>query len=683
MRIYEYAKKYKIASKELLGLLSDKGFDFPSHMSVLTSEAIAFLDGKFSKKTPSREVIDKEKKIKKAEKSATKNKGKPVEAKRPTLQSSGRHKKKLVQDSCFDQEHSKKNRHGKPSKPRKIIIKPLVLSDFAEEAGKLATDVILTLLRWGIVCAKNQVLPEEVVERLAKHYNLETERLVEKVEKFKKAVSAAKGPQQERLPVVVVMGHVDHGKTTLLDFIRKTRVASKEKGGITQHLGAYEVETPGGGIVFLDTPGHEAFSKIRMRGARAADIAVLVIAADDSIMPQTIEAIKHAKSVNLPIVVAINKVDRVGPSQVEKVKQDLTKYDLLPEDWGGNIVCVPISAKLGQGIDHLLEMISLQSQMMELKADRSSSAIGYVLESKIEKGRGPVATLILQHGIASIGDFFICGKTFGRISSMVNSSGKRVKSVEPSIPVQVSGFGSLPEAGDFFEAVSQQEYKKARQGKREQKVAAGKVTVAGKDALNIIVKADSDSSKEALLWAIEKLSQELEVGFNVVHSSVGDINESDIDLASISNSLVLGLYVKMETKASAVAQRLSVRVYLYDIIYKLVEFLEEYAESKKEIKKELKKTGEAVVLRVFKIKKVGVVAGCAVKDGRFSKDGFVVIYRGLKKIGEGKIRSLQREGKTVKEVHAGFECAFLIENFSDWEVDDKVECYLEIAQEKK
>ena len=242
-----------------------------------------------------------------------------------------------------------------------------------------------------------------------------------------------------------------------------------------------------------------------MRGARAADIAVLVIAADDSIMPQTVEAIKHAKSVDLPIVVAINKMDRVDASRIEKVKQDLTKYDLLPEDWGGNIVCVPISAKLGQGVDHLLEMISLQSQMMELKADRSSSPVGYVLESKIEKGRGPVATLILQHGIAKIGDFFVCGKTFGKISSMVNSYGKRVKTVEPSVPVQVSGFEELPEAGDFFEAVSQKVYKKAKQGKKEQKNVTGKMTVAGKKALNLIVKADSDSSKEALLWAIEKI----------------------------------------------------------------------------------------------------------------------------------------------------------------------------------
>jgi len=681
MRVYEYAKKQEVASKELLSLLSGEGFGFASHMSVLTDEALVFLDKHFSKKVESKKVVSKKvsevsgrnienKKVKQIREPVAKGKEKSVNiAKQRAVP------QKKVPKSTFVKKESKLK------EPKKIIIKPMILSDFADDAARSATEVILTLLKWGIVCAKNQMLPEEVVAKLAGHYELEVQEAVVKVEAFEKAESIIKGPQQERLPVVVVMGHVDHGKTTLLDFIRKSRVASREKGGITQHLGAYNVETSGGGIVFLDTPGHEAFSKIRMRGARAADIAVLVVAADDSIMPQTVEAINHAKSVNLPIVVAINKIDKAGSAQIERVKQDLTKYDLLPEDWGGDVVCAPISAKLGQGVEHLLDMISLQSQMMELKADRTSPARGYVLESKIEKGRGAVATVILQHGIAKVGDYFVCGKTFGKISSMVDSYSKRVKSVEPSIPVQVSGFDTLAEAGDFFEVVSQQEYKKARQGKREQKATPTKMMTTLKESLNLIVKADSDSSKEALLWAIEKTSKDFEKGFTIVHSAVGNVNESDIDLAAISGSLIVGLHVRTEPKASAAAQRLSVQVHLYDIIYKLVEFLQEYAESKKEVKKELRKIGDAVVLRVFNIKKIGVIAGCAVKDGRFSKDGSVVIYRGMKKIGEGKIKSLQREGKTVKEVHAGFECAFLIDGFSEWEVDDRVECYLEMTQE--
>ena len=651
MRIYEYAKKYNVTSKDLIGALSEQGFEVSSHMSVLSEDAIKFLDKKFAgKKVETKKVSTKEM-TKKVERQEKKNIKKP--------------------DQVFAE------------RVERFIVKPMVLGDAAEKLGKSATSVILTLLKWGIVCAKNQVLPEDVVERLAKHYEVSFERVPSKGrDTLQQREGADIGiNQQGRLPVVVVMGHVDHGKTTLLDFIRKARVAVKEKGGITQHLGAYEVNTSQGGMVFLDTPGHEAFSRIRMRGARAADIGVLVVAADDSIMPQTVEVINHAKDVGLPLIVAINKIDRASSSQVEKVKQDLVKYELLPEDWGGDVVCVPISAKLGQGIDHLLEMIVLQSQMMDLKADKFASARGYVLESKIEKGRGPVATLILQHGVARIGDFFVCGKTFGKISSMVDSYGKRVSLVEPSIPVQVAGFAALPEAGDFFEAVSQEEYKKARQGKREQKPLANKMaTVAGKNAINLIVKADSDSSKEALLWAIDRASKGLEKGFNVIQSSVGRINESDIDLASISGSLIVGLHVKVEAKASNMAQMLSVDVKLFDIIYKLIEFLEEYAESKKEIKKELKKIGEAAVLRVFKIKNIGTIAGCIVKSGRFSKDGSVVVFRRGKKIGEGKISSLQREKKIVKEVHAGFECAFLIDGFSSWEVDDVVECYLELPQ---
>ncbi|MFC1841907.1 translation initiation factor IF-2 [Candidatus Dependentiae bacterium] len=680
MRIYEYAKKNKFSSKELLAVLKDGGFEFASHMSLLTPEALEFLNKKLLKKTATKKPVLRQAPV--SAKALTRR-----QALRQAQDDRGREQKTTEKPEAkpIEKPVVKKviEKEKKIEKPKKVIIRPMLLGNAADEMGKPATDLILLLLKWGVVCAKNQMLPADLVERLAKHFELEFEHLPSKkqVEKFEKSKELVGGEQQERSPVVVVMGHVDHGKTTLLDFIRKARVASREKGGITQHLGAYEVETPQGNIVFLDTPGHEAFSRIRMRGSRVADIAVLVIAADDGVMPQTVEAIKHAKSVDLPIIVAINKIDRVKSDMIEKTKQDLTKYDLLPEDWGGNIICVPISAKLGQGVDSLLDMIILQSQMMELKADRKVSARGYVLESKIEKGRGPVATLILQHGVVNIGDFFVCGKTYGKINSMIDSYGKRVKSVGPSAPVLVAGFQELPEAGDFFEAVSLQEYKKAKQGKREIKPTATKFAALVKeDSLNLIIKTDSDSSKDALLWAIDKISKDLEKGFNLVQVSVGDISEGDIDLAAATNSFIVGLHVKAEAKASSMAQRVGVSVKLYDIIYKLVEFLQEYAESKKEIKKELKKVGEAVVLRVFDIKNVGVIAGCAVKDGRFSRDGSVVIFRGGRKVGEGKIKSLQRENKMVKEVHAGFECAFLVDGFSEWEVDDKVECYLVLPQ---
>ncbi|MFC1842843.1 translation initiation factor IF-2 [Candidatus Dependentiae bacterium] len=695
MRIYEYAKKNKMTSKELLLVLEKKGFEFASHMSVLTPEAIDFLDKKFSKKLQKEDVTQKQfKREPKKSVSQKKTAPKPPKEKKPekvdeeTLeQAPVNAKASMVRPDDLSSKALAKGdmKKSEPPVSKKLIVRPMVLSDFSEEIGKPATGVILTLLKWGVVCAKNQILTQELVERLAKHYEIEFEATPEeKIQEFEKIIKKKDIGKQDRLPVVVVMGHVDHGKTTLLDFVRKARVAAREKGGITQHLGAYEVKVPQGGIVFLDTPGHEAFSRIRMRGARAADIAILVIAADDGVMPQTIESIKHAKSVDLPIIVAINKVDRVKSDQIEKVKQQLTKYDLLPEDWGGDVVCAPISAKLGQGIDHLLEMIVLQSQMMDLKTDKDVPAKGYVLESKIQKGRGPIATIILQHGVAKVGQFFVCGKTYGKISSMVDSYGLRTKLAEPSIPVQIAGFQELPEAGDFFEVVSQQEHKRAKQGKREQKVSKAKmVAIGGKESFNLIVKADSDSSKEALLWAIDKLSKKLDKGFSIVQSSVGDISESDIDLAAITNSLIMGLHVKTEAKALAMAQQLSVNLNLYDIIYKLIDFLQEYSESRKEIKKELKQVGQAVVLRVFDIKGLGVIAGCAVKDGVFTRGASVVAYRRDKKVGEGKIKSLQREKKSVKEVHAGFECGFIVDGFSDWEVGDRVECYLELPQDKK
>lgn len=670
MRIYEYAKKNKITSKDIVVLLEGKGFDVSSHMAVMTDDMIAFLDDHFKDKA----------KVKKVEKQQV---AQPLNNK---VAQKVQDQKEFEKD-VKTEESIQKSKVIEPvvvNTNKKLVIRPMILSEFSDETGRPATAVILTLLKWGVVCAKNQVLSKEIVEKLARHYEIEIEAPV-----VKKASEIEKGSRQKevgsdsRLPVVVVMGHVDHGKTTLLDFIRKTRIAAKEKGGITQHLGAYEVSTPNGGIVFLDTPGHEAFSRIRMRGSKVADIAVLVVAADDGIKPQTLESIKHASSVGLSIIVAINKVDKVKPEQIDRVKQELSKYGLLSEDWGGETICVPISAKLGQGVDHLLEMILLQAQMMDLKTDKKANPKGYVLESKVQKGRGAVATLILQHGVAQVGQFFVCGKTIGKITSVVDSQGKNLRVFGASVPVQISGFEQLPEAGDSFEVVSQDEYKKARQGKREIVVDTPKmIDVSDKATLNLIVKADSDSSREALLWVIEDLSKELEKSYKILQASVGDISESDVDLASVSNSLLVGLHVKAESKAMALAQKLSVDIHLFDIIYKAVDYLKEYSESKKELKKELKKTGEAFVLRVFDIKNVGVIAGCIVREGVFTKGAKIIAYRGTKKVGEGTIKSLERDKKSVKDVHAGFECGFVTDGFSGWEVDDRVECYIEVFATK-
>lgn len=667
MRVYEFAKTKNLSAKEVIELLRKEGFEISSHMAVLDQDALNFLEKKLSKSEP-------EKKVSRPNSTA------------PVPQKQEAPKKTTMEKSAVT--YTKK--HEPLSKPEsKKIVKPLgltaepaMVSDVAEGIHKPVTEIILTLLKWGHVYTKNSMLPEELVVKLAKHYNVPVFEVEKREEvSLKKEVEAGEYVK-DRLPVVVVVGHVDHGKTTLLDYIRKTRIAAKEKGGITQHLGAYEATTPQGNIVFLDTPGHEAFSKIRVRGVKVADIAVLVVAADDGVMPQTVEAIKHIQSMGVPVVVAINKVDKVDPSRIEVVKREISQHGLLPEDWGGDVICVPISAKLGKGVDQLLEMILLQAQIMELRADTSGPAHGYVLEAKLEKGRGIVATIICQRGTLAVGDHFKAGATVGKVTSLVDSHGRRLQSVSPSIPVLVAGFESLPEAGDMFEVVDKDTYKKVRLALEVRKSSAPKATGA-KDAFNIIVKTDTNSSKEALVSSIEKISKKLEKGYNIIQSGVGSITESDVMLASNTGSKIIALHVKPEVSAAQLAARLGVEVKLFEIIYKLLEDLEAVSEGAKEIKKIKTKIGEAVVLKVFDIKNLGVIAGCYIKEGRFNKDGTVIVYRGNRKVGEGPIKSLQRERKQVKEAHAGYECGFLVDGFDAWQPDDRVECYLELPEGSK
>jgi translation initiation factor IF-2 len=647
VRVYEYSKKCGLSNKELISLLNDHGFEAPSHMSVLSDEAIAFLEKRFMQapKKTSPEVPSK-----KAEAAM------------------------ITQEKISEKT---------AAVPEGFAVKAMTVSEFAEKTKKPLVDVILSLLKKGIVASKNQVISEEVVQELALQYEIKIAEHVSVTAKEGQGrfESVAGAHSEERLPVVVVIGHVDHGKTTLLDFVRKTRVAAREKGGITQHLGAYEAQTKHGSIVFLDTPGHEAFSRMRVRGIKAADIAILVVAADDGVMPQTIEAIKAAQAINLPIIVAINKVDKVSPAQVEKVKHSLSQYGLVPEEWGGQTVVMPISAKLGTGVDELLEVVTLQAQLMELAANPQVAAQGFVLESKLEKGLGLVATIICQQGTLHVGDYFVAGSITGKVTALINSVGKRVKEVRPSVPVLVAGFDQLPQAGDPFEVVSQEEYKKYRQNQ----VAPGRVrgaAVSSENALNLIIKTDNVSSLEAVLGAIGKFSGKAFKEFNVLHGAIGAITESDIDFAIGTKALVYGLHVKVEPNAALLAQKNGVIVKLFDIIYKMLEDLEVVAEQGRPAKIVTKKIGEAVVLKVFDIKSLGVVAGAQIKSGLCSRNGKMVIWRGKYKVGEGSIKSLQRDKKSVKEVHAGFECAFMVDGFTDWQVDDRVECFLETSEKE-
>lgn len=691
MRVYEFAKEHGLSSKELVTLLNKEGYEVSSHMAVLSDKALIFLENKYKKSETKPEVkkeVVSEVKPPVTAQEVAKEPAKPITQPQSMV---AKEEKKVIHAPTPSTQALEQKKSAPISAPvtqeKTITLKQYVLSDLATILGKSSSDLILTLLKWGILSNKNLLLTEDLVERIARHYEMQLAKPIEKPREETKVFSSAVSKDQlkTRLPVIVVMGHVDHGKTTLLDFIRKTRVAAKEKGGITQHLGAYEAKTPQGDLVFIDTPGHEAFSKIRVRGTKVADIVVLVVAADDGIMPQTIEALKHAQSMNVPIVVAINKIDKVEKARIDIVKRDLaTQHELLPEEWGGQTIYVPISAKTGLGVDKLLEMLVLQSQLMELQAQATGPAHGFVLESKLEKGRGPVATILTQHGVLKVGDYFVAGKTTGKVSSMVDSFGNRVNESKPSHPVQVAGFNEMPEAGDSFEVVQKESYLKTKNIFAGQKTAmAPQRIIQDENAIVLIVKTDTNSSKEALLESIAKISKKSEKGFMVLQSGIGNISESDVMLASDTGAKIITLHVKAESNAGTLASKLGVSIVTFDIIYKLLEYLQEFSLSMAPVKMVRTKTGEAVVRKVFDIKNLGVIAGSYVKQGVFSRDGMVVIWRGSKKIGEGKISSLQRDKNTVKEVHAGYECAFMVENFTDWQVDDRVECYVERAETKK
>lgn len=560
-----------------------------------------------------------------------------------------------------------------------LVAAPMSVVDLAEKLHIPVNTLIVTLLRKGIVAARNQVLSEHIVGQVAAMYDAHIVEPPAKATLEHTIKEVAIGEDRVvRLPIVVVMGHVDHGKTTLLDFIRNTRVAVREKGGITQHLGAYRAKTSKGDIVFLDTPGHEAFSMIRTRSSNVADIAILIVAADDGVMPQTIEALECARAVGLPIIVAINKVDKATPKQIEEVKTQLSRQNLVPEDWGGQTPVVLISAKTGQGIDDLLDVVILQSQLMDLHAMLDVPASGYVLESHLEKGRGPVATIICHNGILHVGDSFVCGSVQGRVSSLKYSLGAFVQSVEPSIPVQVAGFSASPHVGDIIKVVSAQALKRGARG--EERPAAKTAQVMQEGALGLIIKTDNRSSLEAVLNSIQKLSQKTYRKLYIVSSDIGAITERDVVLAADTNAMIYGLHIKVEANAVSLIHRLNIPIRLFDIIYKLLEDLELVAQEGRPIKMKRKKIGEAIVLKVFDIKKLGVVAGAQVTDGYCSREGTMIVYRGKHKVGSGKITSLQKEKSAVKEVRKGFECAFMIDGFDSWQVDDRVECFVDVRE---
>jgi len=566
----------------------------------------------------------------------------------------------------------------------------ITVGELASRMKKTAAEVIKCLMKNGVLAAMNQTIDFDTAEFVATEFGCKVEKEITVTieEKIIDDHVDAADELETRAPVVVVMGHVDHGKTSTLDAIRKTSVTSGEAGGITQHIGAYTVDVNGNMVTFLDTPGHAAFTSMRARGAKSTDIAILVVAADDGIMPQTIESINHAKAANVPIIVAINKMDK-PTANPDKIKEQLTKYDLIPEEWGGDTVIVPISAKTGYGLDDLLEMVILSAEVLELKANPNRRAKGVVIEARLDKNRGPVATLLVQNGTLKQGDIVIAGTAVGRVRVMTNDKGRTVKLAGPSIPVEITGLAEVPAPGDEFNAVTDERMARelVEQRKQAQKDAAAnamsKVTLDNLFArmqegemktLNLIVKADVQGSAEAVKASLEKISNE-EVRVKVIHAGVGAINESDVLLASTAGAIIVGFNVRPDSGAQASAQRTEVDMRFYRVIYDAIDEIEAAMKGMLAPKFEEVVIGHAEVRMTYKVSSVGTIAGCMVKDGKVTRDAQVRVLRDNIVIHEGEIGSLQRFKDAVKEVTAGYECGMSVSKYNDIKEGDIFECF--------
>ncbi len=565
------------------------------------------------------------------------------------------------------------------------------VGELAARMKKSAGEVIKRLIKLGVFASVSDVVDYDTAALVAMEFGCKVEKeVVVTVEE--KLIDDHEDSADElvgRAPVVVVMGHVDHGKTSLLDYIRHANVASGEAGGITQHIGAYTVEINGSPITFLDTPGHEAFTSMRARGAMVTDIAILVVAADDGIMPQTIESINHAKAAGIPLVVAINKMDTVGANP-ERIKQQLTEYDIVPEEWGGDTIVCPISAKTGEGIDNLLENLVILAEVQELKANPNRAAKGAVIEARLDKGRGPIMTVLVQNGTLKLGDIIIAGTAVGRVRTMINDKGVRITEAGPSVPVEISGMSEVPSAGDTFNAVADERMARelVEERKTQQKNAAfgsskkvsledlfSQIQAGEMKTLNIIVKADVQGSAEAVKASLEKITND-EVCVKVIHSGVGAINESDVMLAATSGAIIVGFNVRPDNAARDSAARANVDMRMYRVIYDCINEIEAAMKGMLAPKFEEVIIGHAEVRETYKVSKVGTVTGCYVLDGKIQRVCSVRVLRDNIVIHEGELASLRRFKDDVKEVASGYECGMQVEKFNDIKVGDIIECFV-------
>lgn len=713
MRVYEYAKAINVSSKEILTALKNMDIVVNNHMATLEEKTIKQLDAKFKKggagvKSQKPAETNKNKQPQGVNQQPAGNQPNKIrDGKKNDVQNNqfNKNKKNNNNKNKNKRNHNNKNQHQqKPLKPKKELPEKITFSGsltvgaLAEELGKEPSELIKKLMLLGVMATINQELDKDTIELIASEYGVETEEVIvlEETELEKYEEADKEEDLQIRPPVVTIMGHVDHGKTTLLDSIRKTKVVEGEAGGITQHIGAYQIEENGKKITFLDTPGHAAFTTMRARGAEVTDITILVVAADDGVMPQTVEAINHAKAAEVPIIVAVNKVDKESANP-DRVMQELTEYGLVPEAWGGETIFVPLSALTGKGIDELVEMILLVSEVEELKANPNRQAKGTVIEAELDKGRGSVATLLVQTGTLHVGDPIVVGNTFGRVRAMVNDLGRRVKTAGPSTPVEITGLNDVPQAGDQFLVFKDEKTARsvgeARASKQLEEQRSDKAKLSLDDLfeqikqgdvkdINLIVKADVQGSAEALTAALQKIEVE-GVKVKIIHTGVGAITESDIILASASNAIVIGFNVRPDGNAKSTAEAENVDIRLHRIIYKVIEEIEAAMKGMLDPEYEEKVIGQVEVRQTFKVSKIGTIAGGYVTDGHITRDSGLRLIRDGVVIFEGEVDVLKRFKDDVKEVSQGYECGITIKKYNDIREGDILEAYVMQEIERK
>ena len=683
IRVYELAKELNVSSKDLINLLMEEfGVEVKNHMSVIEDED-ATLIKELLGDTSNGDSEGKKSLVDEYEEELAESLNKGVKKKKKT-------KKELEQEEV--------ERNAEAACGVIEIGETITVKELCEKLGKPTNDVIKNLIFLGVMAGVNQEIDFTTAEKLCEKYEVLVEKKEEEteLEAFEEDTDVVEENLVKRPPIVTIMGHVDHGKTSLLDAIRHAKVTASEAGGITQHIGDYTVSLNGEKITFLDTPGHEAFTAMRARGAQVTDIVILVVAADDGIMPQTKEAINHCKAADVPMIVAINKIDRPG-ANVDRVKQELTEHGLVSEDWGGDTICVPVSAKTGENLESLLEMVLLTAEMQELKADPNRKAKGTVIEAKLDKGRGAVASLLIQNGTLNVGDSILVGSTYGRIRAMFDDRGKKIKSAGPSIPVEILGLSEVPAAGDRFIVCKDEKTARNMADLRKQKIKADSHQASNRVSLEdlysqiqegkvkelaIVVKADVQGSVEAIRQSLEKLSTD-DVKVRVIHGAVGAITETDVTLAAASNALVIGFNVRPDGNATVQAEKENIEIKTYRIIYDAIEDVKSAMIGMLEPEYKEVVNGKAEVRMTYKISNVGTIAGCYVTDGKIVRNSEIRVIRDGIVIFESTLASLKRFKDDAKEVAKGYECGLSVEKFNDLKEGDVIESFTMEAIKRK